>query len=380
LSRASKLENSTVTSPPPRLAEIRPLLRADLEEAAALFELGLGSGVRAARPAVVGVLERTLLDNPWSDPDLPSLVATDDHGRIIGFLAGEVRRMRFGARAVRAVSSQHFVVDPAARRVGVGAVLLQRMFKGAQDVTWTYTGSGQVRQIWESLGGQRIHLKSIDWVRVLQPWRLAHRVVAARTRPRLRAVLWPLACALDGATATAAGRYLEPGAVDEPAVPLSAGALLDALPAVSKRLTLYPDYDETYLDWLFRELGSVERRGRLIGRLVSGSSGRPLGWYVYYLRPGSLSEVLQVFAHKRDIGRVLDHLLRHAHSHGSAAVRGRLEPNLVAAVAHRRCLLWHQGGGHALIHSRDPELLCALHSDGSIATRLEGEWWGDAFT
>lgn len=123
-------------------------------------------------------------------------------------------------------------------------------------------------------------------------------------------------------------------------------------------------------------LVKVERRGRLVAHLVHDASGQPLGWYLYYLRPGWRSEVLQIVAAEPNVGRILDHLLSHAHRHGSAVVRGRLEPGLVEAVVRRRCLLWHRGG--ALAHSRDPALLCALQSDGSLATRLEGEWWSDA--
>jgi hypothetical protein len=99
-----------------------------------------------------------------------------------------------------------------------------------------------------------------------------------------------------------------------------------------------------------------------------------LGWYVYLLRPGWRSEVLQVAAADRDLGAVLDHLLRHAHVHGSAAVRGRVEPGLISAVARRRCLLWHRGG--ALVHARDPELGSQVVERGML-TRLDSDWTGD---
>jgi GNAT superfamily N-acetyltransferase len=360
------------------LAEIRPLERADLPEAAALFERAMDFRAGRVNADLAELFERTLFDYPWADPDLPSLVALDEHGRIIGFVALEVRRMRFGEGTARAVWGQHMVVEPAARRLAVGAVLLNRLLKGPQDVTLTDTASEVVRQMWGKLGGETLYLQGIHWVRVFRPWRVAARVAGARARPRLRASLRPLAVALDAATAAAAARFLEPAAsTDEMAVPLTPRALLDARPAVTKRLTLYPDYDEPFLEWLFEELVKDERRGTLVANLVSTRSGRPLGWYVYYLRPGWRSEVMQLAADERDADRVLDHLLRHAYAHGSAAVRGRLEPGLVEAVVRRRCLLWHRGG--ALVHSRHPELVCAMHTNQALVSRLEGEWWGDAF-
>jgi hypothetical protein len=362
---------------PDRLADIRPLERADVPAVAALFELAMDPGAGPPRPGLGEIFERTLFDNPWADPELPSLVAIDEHGRIVGFVAAEVRRMRFGEGSARAVWGQHLVVEPAARHLAVGAVLLNRMLKGPQDATLTDTASDVVRQMWGKLGGETLYLQGIHWVRVFRPWRVAARLAGARAQPRLRAALQPLAAALDGATAAAAGRVLEPAAPsDDTALPLTPRALLDALPAVTRRVTLYPDYDEGFLEWLFEELVSDERRGRLVANLVSTGSGRPLGWYVYYLRQGWRSEVMQVAADERYAGRVLDHLLGHAYAHGSAAVRGRLEPGLVEAVVRRRCLLWHRGG--ALVHSRHPELLCAMRSNQALVSRLEGEWWGDS--
>jgi GNAT superfamily N-acetyltransferase len=361
---------------PHRVAEIRPLERSDLEASTALFELALGSGVRAADPAKVSLFERTFLDNPWVDPELPSLVATDEHGRIIGFIGAEVRRMRFGDRAVRAVWCQNFVVDPEARRLGLGAILLRRMLKGPQDAILTDNGSETVREMWVRLGGHMLELKGVHWVRLFRPWRIAAQVAAPRARPRLRTAVGRLAVALDAATEAAAARYLEPRPVEDTVVELTPRSLLEALPTMTRHLTLYPDYDEPYLEWLFQELARVRSRGQLVAHLVCDRSGQPLGWYLYYLRPGWRSEVLQLVADQRSVGRVLDHLLFHAHRHGSAAVRGRLEPGHVETIVSRGCLLWHRGG--ALAHSRDPELLCALRSDTSLATRLEGEWWTDA--
>jgi hypothetical protein len=360
----------------PRLGQIRPLQRADLRATTALFELALGSGAPKVDPAKVALFERAFLDNPWVDPELPSLVATDEHERVIGFIGLEVRRMRFGGRPVRAVWGQNLVVQPDARRLGIGAILLQRMLHGPQDLTLTDSATDTTRKIWMSLGGHTLELKGVHWVRVFRPWRIAAHVAASRVRPRLRAVLRPVAASLDAATVAAAARYLEPEPTDERAVPLTPRLLVEAMPKVTRRLTLYPNYDEQYLEWLFRELARVKRRGQLIAHLVLDSASRPLGWYVYYLRPAWRSEVLQLVADERSAGRVLDHLLFHAYKHGSAAVRGRLEPGLVETVVNRKCLLMHRGG--ALAHSRDQELLCALHSGRSVATRLEGEWWSDA--
>lgn len=367
-------DSAGMSPAPNRLAEIRALEQEDLPQMAELFEVLLGSGVRAASPATIDFFRRTLFDNPWTDPGLKSLVAVDERARPIGFIGAEPRRLRIADRMLRAVVGAHLVVEPAARHLAVGALLLRQLLQGTQDLTLTDSASETARTMWEAFGGHTLHLKGIHWVRVFRPWRVAAHLLASRGRPRL-STLWPAAVALDAATMNAGARYLEPTRIQETVAKLTPRTLLEALPGISRRLTLYPDYDEPFLEWLFRELGHAER-GELVARCVCAASGQPIGWFVYLLRPGWRSEVLQVAASRNRIGSVLDQLFRHAYTHGSAALRGRLEPGIVEAVVSRRCLLWHRGG--ALAHSTDPELLCALYSERSLVTRLEGEWWVDA--
>jgi hypothetical protein len=326
---------------------------------------------------MVDFFRRTLFDHPWADPECPSLVAMDEGGQIVGFIAAEVRRMRVRSRPLRMVWSQHLVVDPQQRHKALGALLMARVLRGPQDATATDTATELVRQMWGRLGGETLHLKGIHWIRVFRPWHVAASLAAPRLRrPRARTALRPLAGLLDSVTELAAGRLLEVDPVHLRAEPLTPRTLITAISEVGDKLELQPDYDQEFLEWLFAELARVERRGRLVAHLVRTGGGRLLGWYVYYLRPGWRSEVLQVAARDGDAGAVLDHLLHHAHRHGSAAIRGRLEPSLVDAVVHRRCLLWHRGG--VLLHSRDPELLSTVHSERALMTRLEGEWWSDA--
>jgi hypothetical protein len=183
-----------------------------------------------------------------------------------------------------------------------------------------------------------------------------------------------LARGIDRAAALATGRLLAPPQVDTVAVTLTPELLLEHLDAVTEGPGPYLAYDGPWLRWLFNRLGDAPERGLPVRHLVRDANGRALGWYVYYLRPGGRSEVMQVKARRRDMGAVLDHLLRHAWEHGSAMLRGRLEPGLTALVARRRCMFWYRGG--ALAQSSDPELAEALVRHGTM-TRLDNEWFSD---
>jgi hypothetical protein len=108
--------------------------------------------------------------------------------------------------------------------------------------------------------------------------------------------------------------------------------------------------------------------------LVRDPDGRALGWFVHYLVPGGISPAISVAApDESSSGAVLDALFDDARAGGAAAVRGRLEPRLVAPAAARGCLFRY--AGQALVHGRDPAVVALSTSRHALLTRLEGEWW-----
>jgi hypothetical protein len=354
---------------------VRPLERADLPSVAALFRQTFEVGPSRIEPALAAFFGRTLLDQPWSDPDIRPLVAVDENGLAVGFVAAEVRRMRLEGRVLRFAWAAHTAVAPAARARAAGFLLMRSLMEGPQDATLGDSASPLMEQMWLRLGGKRLDLKGIHWVRVFRPSSVAARLVVPR-RPRLRAGIRAVAGGLDRVTSSVARPVIVPRPATAAEEVLTPDAILEALPRVARRLGLRPAYDEEFLGWLFGELRRVKSRGELVARLVRDGRGRAIGWYVYFLRPGWRSEVLQVAATgERALGTVLDQLLAHAYSHGSAALRGRLEPGMLEAVAPRRCLLWYRGA--AVAHARDPRVLAAIESRNALITRLDGDPWVD---
>jgi hypothetical protein len=118
----------------------------------------------------------------------------------------------------------------------------------------------------------------------------------------------------------------------------------------------------------------VTSRGTLVKRLVRRETGDVDGWFVYYALKGDIGWVVQVTASERSVDRVLDHLFFDASSRGVAALRGRLEGHVREPLSRRDCYL-RVADAQALVHSRRPDLLHAVHSGRSLLTRLEGEWW-----
>ena len=150
-------------------------------------------------------------------------------------------------------------------------------------------------------------------------------------------------------------------------------ALLERLERVAPRFELYPNYDEEFLTWLFRELAAVDVRGTPVKNLVRAPNGQAVGWYVYYLAPGGIAETLQVAAPDGHLGMVLDHLFWHAARGGAVTLRGRVEPALLGPLSQRRVIF--RLSNWVLVHSRQVEVLAALGCGRAFLTRLDGEWW-----
>jgi hypothetical protein len=351
------------------LNELRPLQRDDLEQVAALFLRVVRAGERQSVGETAAYFERTTLDHPWADPELPALVFVDRAGTITGFVGSYVARLRFDGSPIRAACPGNLVAAPEPGTVPAGALLLREYLNGPQDVTFVDTLGRSSRPMWHALGGETAMLGALSWVRVFGPFGLAGERLLGSRRRRAAGRVLP---ALDAAARRVGSRWLAVGRPGTGARVLEPAAMVAELPRLAGSLRLYPDYDRAYLEWLFAELSRPRRRGTLVRRLVE-AGGRVLGWYVYYLKPGGISRVLQVMGAEKDLGAVLDHLFYDAQAAGAAALEGRVEPRLLEPLAQRRCVLRYAGA--AGVHTRNREILAAVLSRQSMFTRMDSEYW-----
>jgi hypothetical protein len=348
---------------------IRPLEQDDLQAIAAVYELVMRSGSREPPPGLVPYFERTLLAHPWVDSEIPSLVYEESDGDITGFIGSHVRRFELDGKPIRVAYGGQLVADPRVRHKAVGALLMRRYLAGRQDATVTDTASEPTHAMWGKLGGETVGLGCVEWTRVFRPGGFAAERIRARGRRGLAASGLR---GLDAVTTRIPG-LAAPAPSGVRAEELTPDRLIEAVDACSGGLVLRPAYDAPFLAWLFGELEAVSEYGSVVRTLLRATDGSIIGWYVYYLRPGGTSHVLQVMALERSVGTTIDYLFHDARSKGSAALRGRLEPRLLEPLARRRCILRYGGG--FLVHSQDSTLLNAVAYGKALITRMDGEWW-----
>jgi hypothetical protein len=351
---------------------IRSFREDDLPEVVRLYERGVRESTGPPPPGLESYFRHTLVEHPWVDPEIPSLVYEDAGGRVAGFIGSHVRRAIMDDRQIRLACSGQLVTAPEVRREGAGAMLMREYMAGPQEITITDGATEIVRLIWERLGGATLHLNCLDWVRVFRPAAVAAEYVCRHRAGGPPSPVLRVLAPLDGAVRRIPGTPLPapppPGSREE----LSPDALLTTLPDVARRFRLRLAYDPAYLDWLFRVMGTRDRQ-MLVRRLVRSDDGRPAGWYVLIATPGRVDSVVQLAAAERSVGLVLDHLFHEAMDRGASAVRGRVEAPLLAHVSERSCVFRYSGG--ALAHSRSREILECVLEGRALLTRMDGEWW-----
>ena len=269
------------------------------------------SGRNDPPPGLADYFARTLLDHPWTDPELPSLVYEQPDRGIVGMMGSYVRRIQFGERTLRMRCGGQLAADPRVEQLPIGTLLLRQFLGGPQDLSITDGATDEVRKMWEALGGKANALTSTTWTRVLRPVSFTTNLVARR-RGEQEPVAPGVAAAVDRL-----GRRKP--AVDETATssePLSVSAMLDVLPRFDNTFPVRVAYDADFLEWLFGELAAVIPRGSPARRLVRAADGRVLGWYVIYVQTGGISHVLQMAASRHDLDPVIANLVGYARQAG----------------------------------------------------------------
>ena len=245
------------------MGSVRPMVAEDIPRIAGLYRTVFGARNGFAPSQIASYLHEILCRNPWRDPAMPSLVYEDEERRIIGCLGVMPRRMSVAGAPIRAAISHTFMVEPSRRPSLAGVELGRAFLEGPQDLSLA-EGGDVSRRMMEGFGGSTALLFSLRWTRPLRPSRYVLSFLKRRRLPAaLAGALVPLCYAAD-----AVGPWIRGGPFRLPAPrleeeELECPTLLGALPAMSRRRSLRPEYDAESLGWLLDLLGRKRSRGRL---------------------------------------------------------------------------------------------------------------------
>ena len=355
---------------------VRALEPRDIPSIVHLHSSVYGDKYRGREKALQADLERIFFDNPWYRDDLPSLVYEANTGEVIGCVGVLPRPMRLNGRHITAAVSHSFMVEPGKRATLAAVYLVSSFFSGKQDLALAEVNNLS-RRIWEGAGGHSSILYGLRWTRLLSPCRHVLSLLKNRGLPSAPAALLDPFCRfMDLLAPSVSGKTLRFTAPDgSVCADLDARGLGESFYAFTEDRLLKPVYDSRGYDWLVHALGANTRYGDLQKTVVRDAAGYVQGWYLYYMKPSGLAEVVQLVAAAGSMEAVLDSLFFQAKQRGAVAVTGQVDPAAFRNLAEKHCVFHHAADTWLMLHSRDPEILHAIESGKAFLSRLEGEWW-----
>jgi GNAT acetyltransferase-like protein len=354
---------------------VREFRRSEVNAVADLWVRVFRQSRAPAPEPLVKYIDEMFFLNPWYDAAYPSYVFEDSRQRIVGFLGVHARPMLFCNERITSGVGTQFCVDPGTAQRQAARDLLKAVFTGPYDLVFSDGSTHRSPRLWQSVGAQIAFVQSLDWVRLLRP--LGHAVNRLRRDGHLTAaaaVLSPLAPGVDNIAmryGRSPYRLSAPGGSREEG---SAEALYDCIVRVEQRRALRPYYDIESLRWVLNKAKDAVSQGTLRISVVRGRTGDVVGWYVFYMKPGGTSTVIQLGCRPHGAAHVFEHLFDEARRGGSTAVAGQAQPDLLLDISQARASLTCKSLG-VVVQSRRPEIIAAIQRGDAFLSRLEGEWW-----
>jgi len=359
------------------MAGLRPFLKDDIPQVADLVWKVLHERVGASPPELHAYFREVFFESPWQEDGIVSRVVDDADGKITAFFGTVARRMNFQGKTIRLAFGSNFVVDPASRASMSAVQLIRAMMKGPQDISITDSANESSRQMLRSLGFTVVPVYSLLWTRPLRPAAYFFQGVARLKKSKFVRALGTISRPFNALTdAVAVRAQLSPFRRPEPdtlSEDLDIDTHLHALAGLPKNWLL-PEYDRNSLKWIIDFVEKNKTFGDDIRkRVVRDTNNKVIGWYVYYVNPGDIGEVVQIGAVTGLVGKVLDNLFYDAWKQSLIGLHGRLEPQFMEELTLRSCFFL-RNGSWTLAHSSRADLLALIQGGTAFFSRLDGEW------
>ena len=364
-------------------AVVRDLEREDLPAVAQLFQNTFRRGIPAPPPSLVEYLREILFEHPWHDEAIRSKVYVSGRGVVQGFIGVFPGRFEFDGRPLRAAFAGSMMVERPEQNPLAGARLLRAFLAGPQDISLTETANSVALGMWQKLSLRPDVGYSLNWLRVFRPATATVRIM--ETRWGAAGLLKPLGSLADTMSEKAGLSVLRAPA---PAGARSTGfrdasqqEFRDALLALSREYPLRPQWDDKLLDWLIGHAAQKRSFGTPSWRVGETRTGKLVGAYAYFGRPGGIAWLLQALSSPAAAGDLVDDLFSQADAQGCAGLRGAGHPWLAPELISRKTTFY--GRSYYLAHARDKELLQPIRAGQALVSGLAGENWmrliGDTF-
>jgi hypothetical protein len=354
---------------------VRPLSEGDIPEVAALYWNYMRRREGAAPPVLLAFLRELFFTNPFCDSANPSLVY-ETNGKVVGFLGVSVRKMSVCGEPIRVMFGGNLVVHPKFRSGLAVARLVNHFLASEYDLSVTDSANEITRRILQRMGYPLVPALNIHWGRPLRPLQYGvHAMFRSKgtVDSSVRFAAKPICSVADGLSARLAISPFRQAESRLHGTPLDVETLLECLVEFRKGYSLWTEYDVDTLQWLLNFMERRPSRGTLRKIVLRNDAQKIVGWYIYYVKPGAVGEVVQIGGEPTSTKDVLDHLFHDAWQQGVIGVHGMVDTRRMPDYSDKGCFFTCRGGW-TITNPRKPGLLELLERGDAFFSRLDGEW------
>ena len=140
----------------------------------------------------------TFFDNPFCDPELPSLVFRSKEGKVEGFVGVITRRMNFKGKSIRVAIPHRLMVDPDCSSPMAAMKIIKRFLAGPQDLVLGDGANDLGRKFMEGMGAGTAYVYSMSWLFTLRPGSYIRSILGRFGKLRFLVPLaWPMCSLMD---------------------------------------------------------------------------------------------------------------------------------------------------------------------------------------
>lgn len=356
---------------------VRPLAESDIPQVVDLYWTYMRKRKGAIPRELVTLFRELFFVNPFSDNELPSLVYEAPDGKVKGFLGRNVRRMSYYGRMIRVVFGGNLVVHPEFRSGVAAPRLVNTFMSGNHDLALTDSANNVSKNILQRMGYSVVPALNIHWRRPLRPTHYAVYGLSVKADSlalsAIRVAAKPICSIADSLASKFAASPFRLTKSRLLGAELDLETLLQCMAEFRKGYSLWPEYNLSSLKWLLGFMESRPARGSLRKIVLRDEARNIVGWYIYYVKPGAIGEVVQIHGDEKLTKDILDHLFWDALDHGVIGLHGVVDSRHTADFSDKGCFFTCRGGW-TVASSRDPEIMKSLERGDALFTRLDGEW------
>lgn len=359
--------------------EVRPAAPEDLSTLVELYRTCFPAARARPLDEVRHKLRELFFDGPFASAQVPSLVALDGDGMIVGFRGWLKRCWRLGDELLEARTENSRMVHPSARRRGVGSAIQEagrKIIAGLSPDMFAFGGDAATSDgLSFNRGTQSDGVNVYPLPQYGFAWEIERRPLRTDAVGRLAGRLGQDARErfAQGLAALLPRRDTGPtGAETLRGAPLGPQGLAECYDALGADFPLHLDEKPEDREWLLGYLEAYPSRGQFQGRVLCTQAGEPIGFYVAYLR-AELLEVVGLGVLQDHLPSATAHLLQDA-----AALRARRVTGIASARQVRAlvaCGATIGAGPACRCNTARADIRLQFESMQALFSGLEGERW-----